>query len=301
MKHLTSFALVIVFVAPLLADDTDPPREALCPACTGMAFTADVGTCQGCGEYTSSGAFELCPKCARAKGVCQACQQPLAIPEEFVLTTEDGWMLAATFTPHQGADLRGGAVLLHMLDRTRADWAPLVPVLTKAGLDVLAIDLRGHGQSLTKKRWKDFTDPEFQGLVVDAAAAVKALRARPSVGNRPILVIGGSIGANAAIRLAAQDATIVGVVALSPGLEYHDVATEDAMPGLGERPILLAASKDDEYSAQTVEKLASLAKGPKELIVYAKAGHGTDMFGKEDQPGSLTQSIAAWVEEALKK
>lgn len=284
-----------------VAEESVPPKEALCPACRGMAFTTDVGTCQRCGEYTSSGAFEFCPRCARAKDVCQACQKPLAHPEESVIATEDGWMLAATFTPHEGAQARGGAVLLHMLNRTRADWAPLVPILTRAGLDVLAIDLRGHGRSLTKKPWKEFTDAEFQGFVVDAAAAVKALRARPSVGQRPVLVIGGSIGANAAIRLAAQDASIAGVVALSPGLEYHGVTTEDAVPGLGERPVFLAASKDDEYSAQTVEKLASLARGPKEFIVYAKAGHGTHMFGKEDSPGALTQSIAAWVERVLEE
>ncbi|MEK7867627.1 MAG: alpha/beta fold hydrolase [Planctomycetota bacterium] len=299
--QVTAKTLIALLISiAVLADEPTPPKQALCPECNGKAFTADVGVCEDCGADTASGAFELCPKCAFTKGLCQACGKPLAGPEEFTLETEDGWKLAATFTPHQGAEGRGGVVLLHMLGRTRADWAQLTPELTKAGLDVLAIDLRGHGQS-SARSWKDFTDAEFQGLVVDAASAVKALRARPSVANKPVLLIGGSIGANAAVRLAAQDATITGVVALSPGLEYHDVTTEDVIPGLGERPIFLAASKDDEYSAQTVEKLASLAKGPKELILYAKAGHGTDMFGKEDSPGALTQSISAWVESILGK
>ena len=300
MRSIVRLSIALLLTVLVAADEPTPPKQALCPECNGKAFTADVGTCQGCGETTSSGAFELCPKCAFAKGVCQACGKPLAGPEEFALETEDGWSLAATFTPHQGAEARGGVVLLHMLGRTRADWAQLTPELAKAGLDVLAIDFRGHGQSPAKP-WKDFTDAEFQGLIVDAASAVKALRARPSVADKPVLLIGGSIGANAAIRLAAQDPSIAGVVALSPGLDYHHVTTEDAMPGLGERPLLLAASKDDEDSAQAVEKLASLAKGPKELIVYAKAGHGTDMFGKEDSPGALTQSISAWIESVLPK
>lgn len=300
MRSLALLSIAFVLTTLVAAEDPTPPKQALCPECNGKAFTADVGTCQSCGESTSSGAFELCPRCAFAKGVCQACGKPLAGPEEFALETEDGWKLAATFTSHQGAAARGGVVLLHMLGRTRADWAQLTPVLTKAGLDVLAIDFRGHGEGAAKS-WKDFTDAEFQGLVTDAASAVKALRARPSVAERPVFLMGGSIGANAAIRLAVQDPTIAGVAALSPGLDYHHVTTEDAMPGLGERPILLAASKDDEDSAQAVEKLASLAKGPKELIVYAKAGHGTDMFGKEDSPGALTQSILGWLESVIAK
>lgn len=301
MRSIVLSLIALLPFAAALAQGDAPPRAVLCRECKGKAFTADVGVCQSCGADTASGAFELCPMCALRKGVCQACQKPLGGPEELTVETEDGWTLAATFTPHQGPEVRGGAVLLHMLDRTRADWAPLVPVLAKAGLDVLAIDFRGHGQSVGAKPWKEFKDEEFAGLVADAAAAVAALRGRPSVGDKPVLVIGGSIGANAAIRLAAKDASIAGVVALSPGLSYHGVTTEDALSGLGERPALLAASRDDEESAKAVEKLAALAKGPKEVILYKAAGHGTAMFGKEDEPGALTQSIAGWVEAALGK
>lgn len=298
--RFVSLILLTLFVSPVWAQAPTPPKQALCPECTGKAFTADVGACQGCGTHTSSGAFELCPTCALARGVCQACQKPLGGPQELTLATNDGWKLAATWTPHEGGQSRGGVVLLHMLNRTRADWAPLVPRLTKAGLDVLSIDFRGHGQSARPKSWKEFKDAEFKGLVIDAATAVEALRARPSVAQKPVFLMGGSIGANAAIRLAAQDKSIAGVVALSPGLDYHGVTTEDAIPDLGERPILLVASKDDEYSAETVEKLGSLAKGARR-IVYTNAGHGTDMFGKEDAPGALTQAIAEFVESTLNR
>lgn len=295
---MRTIVLPLLFLSALaFADDPTPPKSALCAECAGKAYTADVGTCEACGGYTESGAFHLCAKCALAKGVCQHCGHPVGGPEEFVLES-DGWKLAATFTPRVGAEPRGGAVLLHQMNRTRADWAALTAVLVREGVDVLSFDLRGHGASTladgTKKAWKELSKEEFLGVVTDATNAVKALRARPGLAGKPVVIVGASIGANAALRSAAADETIAGVALLSPGLDFHGVTTEDAMGTYGARPILLVASKDDADSYLAVEKLASFRKSA-ELVVYAKAGHGTGMFGNEDAPGALTESIRGWV------
>lgn len=302
---MRTIVLSLLFLSALaFAGDPAPKKSSLCAECAGKMYTADVGTCEACGGYTESGAFHLCAKCAIAKGVCQHCGKPLGGPEGLILES-DGWKLAATFTPHVGAESKGGAVLLHQMNRTRADWAALTAVLVKEGVDVLSFDLRGHGESTladgSKKAWKDFSNEEFLGMVADATNAVKALRARPGLAGKPVVIMGASIGANAALRCASADESIAGVVLLSPGLDYKGVTTEDAMGPYGARPILLVASKDDAKSNEAVEKLASLAKGAKQLVVYSKAGHGTGMFGQEDSPGALTESIRGWVAALVAK
>ncbi len=44
------------------------------------------------------------------------------------------------------------------------------------------------------------------------------------------------------------------------------------------RPVLLVASEEDEYSAQSARRLERLAPGPKAIKIYSHAGHGTEMF-----------------------
>lgn len=45
----------------------------LCYKCAGNAFIQNLGRCKSCGTTTSSGAFKLCGKCAKAKNECAAC------------------------------------------------------------------------------------------------------------------------------------------------------------------------------------------------------------------------------------
>jgi len=49
----------------------------LCPKCSKMAFTMDVGQCVECAGATGSGAFKLCRKCSAKLGQCEHCRAPL--------------------------------------------------------------------------------------------------------------------------------------------------------------------------------------------------------------------------------
>jgi dipeptidyl aminopeptidase/acylaminoacyl peptidase len=207
---------------------------------------------------------------------------------EQILTFEGaaGLPILAGFYAPDGAGPFPGVILLHMLGSDRTAWteAGLVDALVEAGYAVLAVDMRGHGATGGEADWA--LAVEDLGLVWDAFAA------RDDVDETRTAVVGGSIGANMALRLAADRPTIRAAVLLSPGLDYRGVTSEDQMARYGARPVLLVASEDDPYSAESVAALDGTAAGESELALYQTAGHGTAMLRAELE---LTPRIVEWL------
>ena len=64
----------------------------------------------------------------------------------------DGLVLQGDW--HRADKPNGRAVLLlHMLHSSRHAWDALIPDLTRAGIDVLAVDQRGHGETGGFQHW----------------------------------------------------------------------------------------------------------------------------------------------------
>lgn len=205
------------------------------------------------------------------------------------LKTEDGVRIKGTYY-RPAATHTPGIVLLHMLGRNRNDWAAFAGKLQDAGYGVIAIDLRGHGDSGGKREWAK--------MVRDAAVATEFLRQQSEIDPHRILIVGASIGANVAINYAAHDATISGVALLSPGLDYRGVKTEEAVREYAARSLFIAASQEDSYAAQSSQKLAALAQGPHTLLILKNQGHGTQMLGKEN---GLEEALFQWFAEVAKQ
>ena len=184
-----------------------------------------------------------------------------------------------------------------MLDRTRSDWADFALALAQTGYAVLAIDLRGHGESTREAgSWREFTPADFRAMVMDVEAAHEYLRDTPRADGGRIAVIGASIGANVALLYGGRDSSVKTLVLLSPGLDYRGVTTAEAMKTYGGRPVLIAASREDAYSAQSSSTLDSLARGRHRLILYNGAGHGTRMFRKVPE---LKTTLLEWLGSTL--
>jgi hypothetical protein len=49
----------------------------LCYKCSGRMYISNIGSCNNCGSFTSSGMFHYCSACAKALNKCAACDGQL--------------------------------------------------------------------------------------------------------------------------------------------------------------------------------------------------------------------------------
>ncbi|MEK7120081.1 MAG: alpha/beta fold hydrolase [Patescibacteria group bacterium] len=209
--------------------------------------------------------------------------------EKIKLFSEDGLNLVGNYSSSKGS--AKGALLLHMYQRSKEDWKDFAEMIAQRGYKVLAMDLRGHGESDGDIQ-KIFSQDLNLIILKDVELAMDFLK---KDGAQSIFIIGASIGANAALIYGAKH-NVAGIALLSPGLDYHGANIEVPMKNYS-RPIFLAASEDDSYSTETVKKIydfSSVPKDKKVLILYKNAGHGTQMFGKENP--DLSEKLTEWLE-----
>lgn len=192
---------------------------------------------------------------------------------------------------------RGGALLLHMMPATKESWREFAQTLSAQGLLVLAIDLRGHGESthlgnLTLD-YRTFSDAEHQASQLDVEAALAWLTTEQQLSLNHIGIAGASLGANLALEALASHHELAWGVLLSPGLDYHGLVAEPLIVKITPlQRLLLAASDDDGYSNQTIDRLSQIAPVPVTLKKLSGAGHGTLMF--ERQP-KFQEEVVNWI------
>ena len=210
--------------------------------------------------------------------------------ETVMITASDGLQIEATYATPGGVAPFPGVILLHMLGSNRTAWEAvgLTDQLLQNGYAVLNVDMRGHGGTGGTADWQ--LVPDDMQRVWDYFVSQEA------VDGAKTAVIGASIGANLSLITAVNEPNINTVILLSPGLNYRDVTTDDAIVAYGDRPILIVASEEDSYAADSSRTLSEAATGQAELELYNGAGHGTNMFGKE--PG-LPDLILDWLRQYL--
>jgi inhibitor of cysteine peptidase len=69
MKRVLMTACVVAFVLGFVAVAV----AGLCGKCKDGMYIQSIGTCTSCGGHTTSGAFNLCPKCSIKQGKCEHC------------------------------------------------------------------------------------------------------------------------------------------------------------------------------------------------------------------------------------
>jgi pimeloyl-ACP methyl ester carboxylesterase len=220
---------------------------------------------------------------------------PVASTRTISLRTEDGVTLWATL--YEANRVPAPAVILvHMLTRSRDDWQPVATRLADAGINALAVDLRGHGASGAGPASAD-GGPDWSRLVLDIRAARLFLAGRPEqVRGSAIGVAGASVGANAAILEGAADPAIKSLALLSADLDYRGLRTAAAMQKFGSRPALLVAASNDPYALRSMRELAGAGGGRRETQTLDGAGHGTAMLSREP---NLASSLVDWFQRTL--
>lgn len=195
--------------------------------------------------------------------------------------TEDGGTVAANL---YGSGTRA-VLLVHGGRFTKESWSKQAPVLVAAGFEVLAIDLRGFGQS----HGPGELDPSDAQLALDVLASVRYLHAH---GAKAVSIVGGSMGG-----AAAGDASITS----RPG-EIDRVVMLGAAPNLPadkvKSPALFIVARDDTSGdgprLPGVRAQYEKTPKPKKLIVLEGTAHAQYLF-QTDQSDRVMREILQWL------
>jgi pimeloyl-ACP methyl ester carboxylesterase len=231
--------------------------------------------------------------------------------EEVRFATDDGLSIAGTFYAGLSADGSPTPVViaLPMYRHTRDSWAPMVRPVTDRGMSLLAIDLRGHGDSAKQgaedlsKRVAD-RDPElFKAMHADVEGAIAWLAKEKKTPAGKIGLLGASVGCSVAIDTAVRVPDAVGAVAcLSPGRDYLGVPTMEHVAKWPKGKPLLLVSSDAEMDRGAAPISTRLEGRGAELkrVVASEPGkirdamdlHGTEMFGRV---ADVEDNVADWL------
>jgi alpha-beta hydrolase superfamily lysophospholipase len=212
------------------------------------------------------------------------------MPEVVKFKTRDAVEIVGDY---YAAERSRGVLLLHMMPANRKSWISFAEKLQKSGFKVLAIDLRGHGESEGgPDGYKKFSDKEHQDSRLDVEAAMEFLKSK---GVDEFHLVGASIGANLSLQFASEHPEVLSAILLSPGLNYRGVVTMPAMTKIRpEAGVYLVAAKDDGYSYDTVVELAKfMSRNEKHVLkVYDSGGHGTRLF---DTHPEFIEELVKWL------
>ncbi len=233
-----------------------------------------------------------------------------SLPGEAVeLKTVDGWALKAMFAPSVPGKMT--LLLLHGTGQRKEDWKRLAFPLTRAGYGVMAVDLRGHGESRItpageELTWKKLratpTANDFADMSRDAEAAVGWL-AGQGVPEDSIGLIGSEVGGSIAIRYAATHHKVPLVVMLSPGMRWQEVLTPNALRALKRpipTPVLMVYSEADKRSSKEVPILHAFAKAAvgerHATLISVPQERGTRMFNAQR---ALVGQVIDWLGDPI--
>lgn len=223
---------------------------------------------------------------------------PEAPPHAVHFDTEDGQALVADWYLH---DAEGPTVIgLPMFRNVRASWQPLAAPLRQRGINLLALDLRGHGESAPKLADAIASrDPEvFGAMHLDVAAALEHLR-REGLDTTRVAVAGASVGCSIAVDAATRrPGDLRALVLMTPGAKYLGVDTlEDIGAWKGQPTLLLCSTEERRTSRPVADALTTAA--PESFTakwIEGQGIHGTRMFGEVD---GIEERIAEFLAQHL--
>lgn len=209
--------------------------------------------------------------------------------EKVSYKTEDGFEITGNLL----RDGKKAVLLMHQFTLDKSSYDGFARKLNDANYTVLAIDLRGHGESLLqnglKRGYADFSEQDFRDMILDAKGAKSFLIKE---GYDLKIIVGASIGANTALNFASQDKDVEKAVLLSPGLNYKGIETEKNAPMVRAKVLVVASEGDDSYSFGSSKTLAGKMPNA-EFKGMRNAGHGTRMFSGTN----LENELVKWLEK----
>ena len=188
------------------------------------------------------------------------------------VTTEDKQVLIADFyLPKASKEAAPGVLLIHDAGGNRADLQPFAERLQKTGFAVLALDLRGHGESRgDAKPWAELDEAERNRLWAFALRDLKAgadfLREEDAVHSSNLSLLGDRAGCTLVARHAVRDENVRGIVLLEPKSKELGFDLQQDLEDLGGLPTFIATSKGAKEGADRLAASAREANGGLDFV-----------------------------------
>ena len=219
--------------------------------------------------------------------------------ETVEIETSDKLTLTGDYwAPRRKSGRSPAALLVHDAGGDRHELARIGERLQKQGFAVLAIDLRGHGNSRADGMdWKTLDADKREKLWVfatrDLDAAAAWLRERREVHATNLNLVGMGAGCTLAVKHAGRDGNVRSLVLLQPPTEKFGFDLEGDILEIEGLPTLAVAAKTKRAVA---ENLVSVANGDGarpwvELDLRAKVSDGL----LDDR--KLPAEVARWMQD----
>lgn len=228
------------------------------------------------------------------------------------IVTGDRMVLVGTVYPASGEGPAPAVVFVHGFGRDRAEWDGHGRALAKAGVASLAFDLRGHGASVVRRQrfheepvtFVELTELDEGRMAEDLARAVSFLRARPEIDPDRIVLVGAELGANLAVRHAASDERVAGLVLLSPRWQARSVSIRREAETACKRPVLVCGGAEEPAAGETREIGALAESGSPAGAFFLAEGlaqGGARLLSAAAESRAASDRIYAWILDLLKK
>lgn len=204
-----------------------------------------------------------------ATGACQG----TGLPVEVSFSTSDGGEIHA----HLYGDGEHAVVLAHGAVFDKESWQPLAVELSDQGLQVLALDFRGYGQSTP--------GAEEGALFLDIMAAADFLQQRTA---QRVSALGASMGGGAVARASVE----------APSGTFHKVILLAAAPiadpdRMKADSLLFLVSRGERLLPRVTEQFEN-APEPKRFEILESSAHAQHVF-RTDQAEALTRLLVEFL------
>lgn len=217
---------------------------------------------------------------------------------DVTIKANDGVLLKATYySPGQPGP---GVLLFHQCNMDRKSWDSTANGLAAKGIHVLALDLRGFGESQGEQwKWDGSLEHALgfwrQNMTVDAERAYEWLSLQAGVDKSRIAAGGASCGVTIALLMAEKHPQEVKTLVLLSG--FADARSMEFLKSKRDLPVLTAASEEDGDAYTAIQQIAAASGSPdSKLLTFKGAGHGVKMFGPQPK---LEETVLLWFQAHL--
>jgi len=191
-------------------------------------------------------------------------------------------------------------ILLHAIGSSKADWMNLPDLIAEKGYACLALDLRGHGQSvlngkLKQRSWLYFTDKDYAKYPQDVLLAVDMVKTEyaKKIDTNRIIFVGNNIGANTAVlaasKLNRKGPVVKSIVMISPRLNIKNLFMPIELVHFGAHPILIFSNKNIKGAYAETFEIKKYAQG--ECVIKSLTAPGMAASLYKSAPSIKTDTL----------